>query len=108
MKYKYLFFTICVHLLISCNNSDDTMCPDATCDDYVTQVAAQAVYDSNPECLGELDHDSDGIACEHLTTSGGGGSGCPTTSNCGCSGFNKDQCGGSCCRWIVGTGCKCK
>lgn len=107
MKHSYLFLIACMLLCISCSTSDT--CPDATCDNYVTHSAAQAVYDADPECFGELDHDSDGLACEHLISGGGGvGGGCPTTSNCGCSGFNKDRCGGSCCKWIVGTGCRCK
>lgn len=34
---------------------------------------------------------------------------CPTTSNCGCSNKKKSVCETDpCCKWIVGTGCKCK
>jgi hypothetical protein len=32
---------------------------------------------------------------------------CPDTAACGCSNKNKDDCGGSCCRWTVGEGCGC-
>jgi len=32
---------------------------------------------------------------------------CYKTSNCGCSGKNKSNCGGPCCKWVVGTGCVC-
>lgn len=38
----------------------------------------------------------------------GGGNGCPTTANCGCSNIKKADCPSSCCKWIVGTGCKCR
>lgn len=33
-------------------------------------------------------------------------SNCHTTSNCGCSGYRKDECGGACCQWVVGSGCR--
>lgn len=33
---------------------------------------------------------------------------CPTTSACGCSGFRQSECGGACCRWVVGDGCGCR
>lgn len=32
---------------------------------------------------------------------------CSDTANCGCSGKNKSECGGPCCHWIVGSGCRC-
>lgn len=35
-------------------------------------------------------------------------SNCPTTSACGCSGFRQSECGGACCRWVVGDGCGCR
>jgi hypothetical protein len=92
-------------LFTRCGSEDVTGCPDKTCSDYVTQREAQAAFDNDPDCLGELDNDNDGIACEHL--SGGGTHGCSTTSNCGCSGKKKSECSGPCCRWIVGTGCRC-
>ena len=42
--------------------------------------------------------------------SSGGGTGCPTTSQCGCSGKNKSDCDAAynCCKWVVGTGCVCR
>ncbi len=33
---------------------------------------------------------------------------CPTTAACGCSRYTKSSCGGSCCRWYVGSGCSCR
>lgn len=105
-----LFLTV---LCFRCDSASETTCPDKTCSDFATQQAAQAAYDDDKECLGELDHDSDGVACEHLTSGGGsgsgsgGGTGCPTTANCGCSNKTKAQCSGPCCKWIVGTGCRC-
>jgi hypothetical protein len=33
---------------------------------------------------------------------------CHKTANCGCSGKRKNECGGPCCRWIVGKGCSCQ
>jgi hypothetical protein len=114
--YRAIFLTL---LLFSarCSSSDAPECPDKTCDDYTTQAEAQAAFDNDPSCLGELDDDSDGTACEHLlngnppTTNPGtnpGTSNCPTTSSCGCSGKNKDACGGPCCKWTTGQGCGCK
>ncbi|WP_103865718.1 excalibur calcium-binding domain-containing protein [Aquimarina sp. I32.4] len=80
-------------------------CIDTNCEDYRSQQEAQAAFDADPECRNDLDHDSDGIACEHLTDRV---SNCPTTANCGCSGKNKNQCKqDSCCQWIVGKGCNC-
>jgi hypothetical protein len=32
---------------------------------------------------------------------------CHKTANCGCSNKRKAECGGPCCRWIVGQGCSC-
>jgi len=50
-------------------------------------------------CIGE---DSDPVLP-------GGNGGCPTTSACGCSGYNKSDCEThSCCKWTVGQGCGCK
>lgn len=110
---KILLLFLCLLAGVRCGSDNNSGCPDRTCSDYATQAQAQAAYDADPDCLSELDHDNDGLACEHLSTgggsgSGGGTSGCPTTSNCGCSGKNKNQCGGPCCQWIVGTGCRCK
>jgi len=119
-KAKILKAVSCVFLMLSmvlimnCAVEKETPCPDATCADYDTQAEAQAAFDKDPACLGELDHDNDGMACEHLTSGSGGtggsggGTGCPTTSNCGCSNKNKNACASACCKWIVGTGCRCK
>lgn len=43
------------------------------CEDYATQQEAQAAFDRAPERLWELDDDGDGIACEHLPSTSGGG-----------------------------------
>jgi hypothetical protein len=91
----------------SCEKQKQALCPDATCANYVTQQEAQDAYDADKECTGELDTDNDGIACEHLSGSGGG-TGCPATANCGCSNKNQSDCVSACCKWVVGTGCKCK
>lgn len=100
---------------MSCNTQKEVLCPDAVCKDYATREEAQAAFDRDPACLGELDNDNDGEACEHLpsgngNSGGNGGSsiGCPTTSNCGCSNKNKDQCASACCKWVVGSGCRCR
>lgn len=94
--------------LQACGGGDDPKgCPDAKCANYTTQEQAQAAYDADPLCMDELDNDNDKVACEELP-SAGLGTGCATTSNCGCSGKNKDQCGGACCKWVVGSGCNCK
>lgn len=124
MKKVYiLLFVGSILMMQSCSDNDDNgsrQCPDATCNNYSTQTQAQTAFDADPACMQALDDDKDGIACEHLTNNGvstggsgtggtgSGGSNCPTTANCGCSNKNKDQCGGSCCQWIVGTGCRCR
>jgi hypothetical protein len=102
-------------LVFSCGVEDNSkICPQAKCSDYATQQQAQTAFDADPDCKQALDNDNDQIACEELSSGGNtgggssGGSGCPTTSNCGCSNINKSQCGGSCCQWIVGTGCRCR
>ena len=106
---KHTCFLILILLSTSCGGSSDDGCPSATCADYQTQGAAQAAFDGDPECNDGLDDDHDGIACEHLpASSGGGGTGCPTTANCGCSGKTKSQCASTCCAWVIGQGCKCK
>ncbi len=100
----------------SISNSD---CIDTNCADYRSREEAQKDFNWNRECRADLDADKDGLACEennwvdyyNALNSGGssGGTGCPTTSNCGCSGKNKSPCQSDpCCRWIVGTGCKCR
>lgn len=96
-----------VAFLIQCGPENTSGCPDKSCNDYSTQGEAQAAFDADPDCLGELDDDHDGVACEHLSGGTGAPSSCPTTVNCGCSGKSKSQCGGPCCKWIVGTGCRC-
>lgn len=99
-------------------SSSKSDCEDTNCIDYSSQSAAQQDYEWNPECRGDLDADNDGIACEENnwtdyynslnTNSGGGTNGCPSTSNCGCSGKNKAPCEADpCCKWVVGDGCEC-
>jgi hypothetical protein len=107
MKWNVLFYPVLLLIVLACSSSSYNGCPDTSCDDYITQPEAQAAFDADRECLGELDNDNDGIACEHLPAVGGG-TGCPTIGNCGCSNKNKDQCASACCQWIVGTGCKCR
>lgn len=112
MRGFTILLILSLHFLIACG-STESGCPDATCDQYTTQTEAQAAFDRDRDCLGKLDSDKDGIACEHLPAgggsmgSGGGSSGCPTTASCGCSGKNKNACGGPCCKWTVGSGCGC-
>ena len=107
-----LFVTII--LCVSCSDTfnddrevlNDTGCVDTNCADYISQSAAQAAFNADPECRDDLDADNDGIACEE---SGNSVTTCPTTSNCGCSNKPKSQCENDpCCRWIVGEGCRCK
>lgn len=93
-------------LLLTGCSGEESPCPDSSCADYSTQAGAQAAFDADPECKKGLDADNDGVACEHLP-GGGSSTGCATTSNCGCSGKNQNECGGPCCQWIVGTGCRC-
>lgn len=100
--------------LFSCTEKEPT-CFDTNCADYTSQEAAQADFESNPECRNDLDWDNDRIACERYfnsntggSNSNGGGNGCPSTANCGCSNKKKSECVSSCCQWVVGTGCKCK
>ncbi|HHG86336.1 MAG TPA: hypothetical protein ENJ82_16415 [Bacteroidetes bacterium] len=110
---NYLFIFLTMLLLSTCGKN--TVCRDTNCEDYHSQIEAQAAFDADPECRADLDHDKDGKACEQFSNyynnynnGGGGGSGCPTTANCGCSGHNKSQCQADpCCRWVVGSGCKC-
>ncbi len=97
-------------LILSCSSSEQVNAPgpcrDTNCADYISQASAQAAYEADPECRNDLDRDNDGIACEEP---GNSIKTCATTSNCGCSGKNKSPCEADpCCKWIVGTGCKCK
>lgn len=39
-------------------------CEKKNCSDFSSQQEAQAAYDDNPDCYGNLDRDNDGIACE--------------------------------------------
>ena len=49
---------------------------DLNCDDFATQEEAQAEYDADPSDPHGLDgNDNDGIACEHLPSSGDGDDG---------------------------------
>ena len=107
IEMKVRIILLLISSLWACSSDDGSLCPDASCADYTTQQQAQSAFDDDPECLGELDNDNDGIACEHLPVSGVP-SGCPTTANCGCSNKNKDQCASACCKWVTGTGCRCK
>ncbi|MEZ4776960.1 MAG: hypothetical protein R3D00_27545 [Bacteroidia bacterium] len=92
-----IFFTSC---------GKEAVCIDTNCANYTSQAAAQAAYEADPECRGDLDADKDGIACEEP---GNSVKNCGSTSNCGCSGYRKDECPTNpCCQWIVGDGCKCK
>ncbi len=105
----FLIPWIFLFLIFSCSAADSVNdsnpCEDTNCANYISQSEAQAAYDADPECRNDLDADKDGIACEEP---GNGIKNCATTSNCGCSGKNKSSCqSDSCCKWIVGTGCKC-
>lgn len=107
MNTKLLMVFLWLGFLVSCGQEpNETVCPDATCAEYASQAEAQAAFDADPSCMKTLDGDNDGIACEDLSNPDTGN--CPTTSNCGCSNKKKAACGGDCCKWIVGTGCRCK
>ena len=133
MKIKLIFLFLFFAISSCCSDPlegsfSDSECIDTNCADYSSRVEAQSDFDWNPECRGDLDADNDGLACEESnwtsyyssissnssggSNSGGsnsGGSGCPTTSNCGCSGINKSPCqSNSCCRWVTGSGCRCR
>jgi Excalibur calcium-binding domain len=101
-----LFGISIIFSLQGCNSNSEPGCPKADCANYKTQQQAQTAFDADPKCKSELDSDKDGIACEHLPSSGGG-LGCPTTGNCGCSNKTQNQCASACCKWVVGTGCRC-
>lgn len=98
---------ICIFLLIivGCSEGSEAPCRDTNCADYISQSAAQADFNADPECRNDLDADKDGIACEEP---GNSVTSCANTSNCGCSNKNKSPCEADpCCQWIVGEGCKC-
>jgi len=111
-----LFHIIFIQLATSCSESEDSIvetidpdsssdCRDTNCANYTSQTAAQAAFDADPECRNDLDRDGDGIACEEP---GNSIRTCASTSNCGCSNKPKTQCETDpCCKWFVGTGCKC-
>lgn len=112
--YSLTFLLITVILLSissACRTPDppksNTTCIDTNCEDYSSQQEAQRAFEADPECRNDLDHDNDGIACEHLNNVDINN--CPTTANCGCSRKRKTECQGDpCCQWIVGEGCRCK
>jgi len=100
-------------LLAGCASSSSP-CPTGNCGNYSTQEEAQTAFDTDKNCLSNLDPDHNGKACEQLPsastgTTGGTGStsNCPSTANCGCSNKNKSACSGPCCKWVTGTGCAC-
>jgi len=102
-----LFIPVSILLFIfSCTNEENSSsCRDTNCANYISQAAAQADFNANPECRNDLDRDNDGIACEEP---GNSVKTCASTSNCGCSNKNKAPCEADpCCRWIVGEGCRC-
>jgi len=101
-----LFLIEIVFVPFSCSEEvSNTPCRDTNCANYISQSAAQADFDANPECRNDLDADNDGIACEEP---GNSVKNCASTSNCGCSNKNKSPCQADpCCRWVVGEGCKC-
>ena len=101
-----LFFFFIISCGVETDLASTIPCVDTNCADYTSQAAAQAAFDANPDCRGDLDADNDRIACEEP---GNNVTICPPTANCGCSGKNKSPCQiAPCCRWIVGEGCKCK
>lgn len=116
MKLKNIFTLILSGFVLitvanSCSETEDESvdissdCRDTNCANYTSRSAAQAAFDADPECRNDLDHDNDGIACEEP---GNSVRTCTSTSNCGCSGKRKAECERDpCCKWIVGTGCKC-
>lgn len=103
---KITLFLLITFIFINCDgDTNPTPCIDTNCSDYTSQAAAQAAFNADPDCRGDLDADNDGIACEEP---GNSVTICPTTSNCGCSGLNKSPCEANiCCKWVVGSGCEC-
>lgn len=109
MKKIHLYLLQFAIAIAACSgdSSLEAKCPEANCNNYKTHAEAQAAFDADEDCLKILDDDDDGIACEHLIDHGGS-TGCPTTSNCGCSNKSKSVCESACCKWVVGTGCVCR
>ncbi|EZH75762.1 hypothetical protein ATO12_02965 [Aquimarina atlantica] len=116
MKLKNILTPILLGLMLiiatnSCSKTEDESidisadCRDTNCANYTSQAAAQAAFNADPECRNDLDLDNDGIACEEP---GNSVRTCASTSNCGCSNKTKAECERDpCCKWVVGTGCKC-
>ena len=65
MKYLFLLFIVSILLFVGCNDDGDG-CGSKNCSDFDTQPEAQAAFDGNPGCYGNLDRDDDGIPCESL------------------------------------------
>ena len=99
-------FIVSSLLIVSLTACDASLaCSSNVCSDYVKQSSAQQDLASFPEECSQLDLDGDGEACNEV---GNGVTECPTTSACGCSNYNMDQCSyDPCCAWTVGEGCNC-
>ncbi|MGB3467342.1 MAG: hypothetical protein WBA74_18810 [Cyclobacteriaceae bacterium] len=113
---RLLLILIALTPLVGCAPEDGRICRDTNCEDYRSQMAAQADFENDPDCHGDLDGDNDGIACEQYFIDNDPEPDhdpdikpdCPKTSNCGCSKKRKSECASDCCQWIVGKGCKCR
>ena len=82
-----------------------SICRDTNCSNYTSQAQAQAAYNLDPKCRADLDQNKNGVVCEEP---GNTVKTCQSTSNCGCSNKVKADCERDiCCRWVVGTGCRC-
>ncbi|WP_298539494.1 excalibur calcium-binding domain-containing protein [uncultured Aquimarina sp.] len=108
--FSILSMLMFISLISSCSESETELdtssgCRDTNCANYTSMASAQTAFDADPECRNDLDRDNDGIACEEP---GNSVRTCASTSNCGCSNKPKSQCESDpCCKWVVGTGCKC-
>ena len=69
MKKSQLLLTLLLGLVSSCDSP--VGCVDTNCSDYATHEQAQAAYEADPDCHGDLDRDHDGIACESLPRESG-------------------------------------
>ena len=76
---------------------------EGSCSDYNSQDDAQCDLDKDAEKCAALDSADDDVACNE---SGNAVTQCATTAACGCSNLNKAECGGACCTWTVGCGCR--
>lgn len=93
-------------IVIAPASTSTNNCKDTNCLNYTSKAAAQAAYDADKICRADLDADKDGVACEEP---GNTVKTCASTSNCGCSKYNKNPCQADpCCKWVVGSGCNCK